>query len=42
MYLSDRSPKSAVLLFDSVPRESAFRPPDTLRPEWGQPFAMEV
>jgi hypothetical protein len=39
---SDRSPKTVILLLDLVPFEAVFRPLDTLRPERGQPFAMEV
>jgi len=42
VFFSGRSPKTAALMVDLVPCEAVFRPPDTLRPERGQAFAMEV
>jgi hypothetical protein len=39
VFFSDRSPQAVVFLRDSVPREAAFRPLGTLRPERYQPFS---
>jgi hypothetical protein len=42
VYFNDRSPKAEILLLDSVPCEAVFRPPDTLRREHCQPFAVQI
>ena len=42
MYFSDRSPEAAVFLLDSVPCEADCRPPDTLRREHRQAFAVQI